>query len=495
MRFVVALLPTILYTAGAAAGLVHDHHHLISQEFVGDSRNGFLEVDEHTRSVSSSVTKAPGACSLIQNPQAEAILEGTQKAAAFGGISEDCGDGYGCQSEYWGRWCRFNHNHAPQCPAEVQEDLQSRLRGAAEGGHQWARDILLVRPCQLFPYLEGRTLWIIGDSMSKDFAFAFQCFMLEFWDREDSGRWPKNPSMSPNVSDDPTIMQDLLTELGKIEPNQEAEPWYLQWCVPMYGGTRMCFLRANTGSFVAKNLMPLLPRLASKHDIVLLNFGLHSNDNGSLWGYIQELEAFGEQYEQHKQQMPQFLWRQTSVQHFDTPIGEWVPDKPQQEQRCVPIKGVELREDGSLGDVGNSSLWSERASDMTNAMDTLLRGGRRNVRSEYVMAKLGVPIMHIWNQTVPFWDFHRYYHDPEDGTACAKVACDCTHICVPSWHQMWMASLQQSLALIGKKGGSKFEHWGTPIRHPIPGVNVPLKYYPHLHNISATPEGPGQISR
>jgi hypothetical protein len=62
---------------------------------------------------------------------------------------------------------RFNHNHAPQCPAEVQEDLQSRLRGAAEGGHQWARDILLVRPCQLFPYLEGRTLWIIGDSMSK----------------------------------------------------------------------------------------------------------------------------------------------------------------------------------------------------------------------------------------------------------------------------------------------------------------------------------------
>jgi hypothetical protein len=59
----------------------------------------------------------------------------------------------------------------------------------------------------------------------QDFAFAFQCFMLEFWDREDSGRWPKNPSMSPNVSDDPTIMQDLLTELGKIEPNQEAEPW------------------------------------------------------------------------------------------------------------------------------------------------------------------------------------------------------------------------------------------------------------------------------
>lgn len=59
----------------------------------------------------------------------------------------------------------------------------------------------------------------------QDFAFAFQCFMLEFWDREDSGRWPKNPSMSPNVTSDPALMQALLTELGKMEPGKESEPW------------------------------------------------------------------------------------------------------------------------------------------------------------------------------------------------------------------------------------------------------------------------------
>lgn len=51
----------------------------------------------------------------------------------------------------------------------------------------------------------------------------------------------------------------------------------------------MCFLRANTGSFLAESLMPLLPRLTQKEDIVLLNFGLHTNDNGSLWNYIQVL--------------------------------------------------------------------------------------------------------------------------------------------------------------------------------------------------------------
>ena len=95
----------------------------------------------------------------------------------------------------------------------------------------------------------------------------------------------------------------------------------MQWCVPMYKNTRMCFLRANLGSFVADNLMPLLPRLAKKEDLVLINFGLHSNDNGTMFGYMAELDRFGQAYQQYKAELPIFLWRQTSVQHFTTPIG------------------------------------------------------------------------------------------------------------------------------------------------------------------------------
>jgi hypothetical protein len=65
-------------------------------------------------------------------------------------------------------------------------------------------------------------------------------------------------------------------------------------------------------------------------------------------------------------------------------------------------------------------------------------------------------------------DMCRYYHDPEDGTACAKVACDCTHICVPSWHQMWMASLQVS-------------HHHAPLYHPTVRR---LRDHPVIFNIS-----------
>ena len=63
--------------------------------------------------------------------------------------------------------CRYKTKGAPQCPEEVQDELQTRLRRAAQDGHVWAKDMLTVRPCELFSYLEGRTLWIIGDSMSK----------------------------------------------------------------------------------------------------------------------------------------------------------------------------------------------------------------------------------------------------------------------------------------------------------------------------------------
>ena len=89
----------------------------------------------------------------------------------------------------------------------------------------------------------------------------------------------------------------------------------------------------------------------------------------------------------------------------------------------------------------------------------------------------------------------RHYHDPEDGTACAKVPCDCTHICLPSWHQMWMASLQATLAKVGRKGSPRYQEWGQPLDYAIPGINVPLKYVPWEHNITAMGSDAGQSTR
>ncbi len=80
------------------------------------------------------------------------------------------------------------------------------------------------------------------------------------------------------------LLFHLLTVLGFTATQA------LQWCVPMQQGSRMCFLRANFGTFVAHNLLPLLPRLTKQEDIVLLNFGLHAYDNGTLHGYRRVLK-------------------------------------------------------------------------------------------------------------------------------------------------------------------------------------------------------------
>lgn len=55
---------------------------------------------------------------------------------------------------------------------------------------------------------------------------------------------------------------------------------------------------------------------------------------------------------------------------------------------------------------------------------------------------------------------------------------------------MW--ALQKSLAKIGYKGSPRLEEWIEEARHPIPGLNVPLKYIPHLHNVSV---GSAETSR
>ena len=212
------------------------------------------------------------------------------------------------------------------------------------------------------------------DGATQDFAFAFQCFMLEYWDTEG---WPESPRESPPVTHDSALLSELLDQLSKQDRTNRNGPWVsfslcvsatwqsraynnlktlqcdlhcfqeahfttvppgissisifpalpcnrscltclcrklrsaqvrpcapiinvfldiygtfapqaLQWCVPMQQGSRMCFLRANFGTFVAHNLLPLLPRLTKQEDIVLLNFGLHAYDNGTLHGYRHE---------------------------------------------------------------------------------------------------------------------------------------------------------------------------------------------------------------
>ena len=78
-------------------------------------------------------------------------------------------------------------------------------------------------------------------------------------------------------------------------------------------------LRANFGPRMATVLLPAIVELSAPHDIVVMNFGLWSNQ-------LQELDMHSEIYEAsfkfHRDRMPnRTFWRETSAQHYTTLSG------------------------------------------------------------------------------------------------------------------------------------------------------------------------------
>ena len=63
-----------------------------------------------------------------------------------------------------GGGCRFR---GPVCPEWLQEQLLSWLIEGAEAGRPGFKEMLTLTPCDIFPLLRGRTLWLMGDSMMQ----------------------------------------------------------------------------------------------------------------------------------------------------------------------------------------------------------------------------------------------------------------------------------------------------------------------------------------
>jgi hypothetical protein len=95
--------------------------------------------------------------------------------------------------------------------------------------------ILDLSPCDLLPYLRGRTLWLIGDSHSKTFYRALQCFLIDFWDHTECQASP----------------QDSFNAQLLRQPVKEG----LNNCIHLLGdgGGRICMVEAVLGTNLVNN--------------------------------------------------------------------------------------------------------------------------------------------------------------------------------------------------------------------------------------------------
>jgi hypothetical protein len=55
----------------------------------------------------------------------------------------------------------------PVCPDWQQEQLLAFMIDSAERGRPGFKEMLMMTPCDIFPLLRGRTLWLMGDSMMQ----------------------------------------------------------------------------------------------------------------------------------------------------------------------------------------------------------------------------------------------------------------------------------------------------------------------------------------
>ncbi|KAK9825884.1 hypothetical protein WJX81_000941 [Elliptochloris bilobata] len=367
-------------------------------------------------------------------PSLADVAAGAAKPYLFGGQRPGC---VNCNDPAKGRWCAYDselsHSGAPICPAAEQATLMAHFNGRAAAGDAWAANMLRMTPCDLWPFLRGRTLWLLGDSITQESMRASECFLQEFW-----GAVP--PWSKPSANESAIATSKTA---GGVDP----------WCMELVQGARVCHLRSNNGASWADHVLPVFDGLGVRRDdIVLANFALWINKEPELRA---NLTAFADYVAAHAEEMPFIVWRDSSAQHFNTPDGDYVGVSWPWSCRAIgdDPEAMQLAPDGTLS--------SDRPE-----LQVIVQGGWRNKILSPVVAGLGVPVMETWNQTVPLWQYNHHYNP----TCGDRYDCgDCTHTCHPSMYEMWLYHLYETLL---DSQDALLAHWaGRPqIRPHGPGA-------------------------
>ncbi|CAL8468940.1 g8481 [Coccomyxa elongata] len=303
----------------------------------------------------------------------------------------------------WANFCSWDYSkfsgfRGPVCPEWLQEQLLTWMIESAERGRPGFKEMLTMTPCDLFPLLRGRTLWLMGDSMMQEFMKAMMCFMVEFWDVDRQPQPPIQPHSEPYIDFE----------------------WPLQgWCIQLPQDARICLLRANTADQMLDFVFPAFPKLGVKlEDVVLVNFAMWMNTDDQYHG---NMTKFREHVWYNLRDLPLMMWRDASVQHFDTLSGDYI--WPPRTNSCVPFRDVYLDDQNHL------HSWDP-------ALRTVVEGGWRNKLAYAGLIDLQMPIVHTWNMSLGMWNYHTNYRE-EPG--------DCTHMCHPSAYQVWLYAFYETL--------------------------------------------------
>ncbi|KAI8468653.1 MAG: hypothetical protein J3K34DRAFT_426509 [Monoraphidium minutum] len=340
-----------------------------------------------------------GASSAAQNQQIDCPLNywKAPDRMLFGGLQDSmCSkpDGAHCdRSGWWWEQCKnpTSSNAFGVCNEQQRADALSiaqQLQGGAP---------LKTTPCDLYPFLRGRTLWLIGDSHTKQLFKAMQCFLIDFWDQAECAASP----------------EDWVNAGLNALPVKKGE----SKCIHLMGEGRICYVGAVLGTSLLEN-----PQVAGGgvltfirghketgakwNDIFVINFGVWHNKQGreGLQNYRTALTQLGEDYQRNKDKWPYLFFRETPMSH----------EKDMQTMACKPPPqgwGLDYRR-GEIFIQPNARSASAQA---------IVRGGSLNAPAREILAKYNVPLIGGYALSVPL----AASHPGTRGTS----ALDCLHFC------------------------------------------------------------------
>ncbi|WIA44224.1 hypothetical protein OEZ86_010535 [Tetradesmus obliquus] len=312
----------------------------------------------------------------------------------------------GCQprNSDWARRCQWDRHGSVWGVCSPQQAARSLEFAKTLGGGS----ILGMSPCNIMPYLQGRTLWLIGDSHSKVLYRALGCFLIDF-----HGQKECEPS-----SDAAAVQQ--LRKLPAA-PGQSK-------CLHLLDGGRVCIVHAALGTALVNNkevasggVMPLLrAKFAQPQDIFYVSYGSWHGKSPAYWAALRPaMEGLAADYRATKSRFPHVLFREQPAYH----------KADASKQFCTPAKGLMYQ----------ASTGQLQAQGTVDRQQQWILGGTTNQMANEVFPKAGIPVISAYNMSVPLHDAH-----------VGKVLTpgndiDCIHYCHPGVPEAWIWQLYQAL--------------------------------------------------
>ena len=294
------------------------------------------------------------------------------------------------------------------CPPQQRQAVASYYTSSESGGFA---DILRISPCDLWPLIRGRRLWIIGDSHSYDLFHALACMLAGLWDYEFEGALP--------LDGEGEALAAMAEHVHHYKPPE---------CLPLLEGTMVCMVRVNHGQVVLHHALPILSRVAdASHDIAVVGF---AHWHGSMLPgtpanteYKHILQDFRKAAEEGRAagRLPHLIFLEAVPTHYAQQHGLYPGGDPPFE--CAPLH-VELQTDGTLAATDD---WSE----------LILEGGPHNKAAREVFAGTGIAMTQFWNHTVEAWNGHRGLPDGRGQ--------ECAHYCFPGVPNVWVYHLYEAI--------------------------------------------------